>query len=53
MKKAIAIAKSSKMPIWDSLIIATALENGITKIYTENTKDFKEIARIDAINPIN
>ncbi|MBI2076645.1 MAG: PIN domain-containing protein [Candidatus Aenigmarchaeota archaeon] len=53
VKKAIAIAKSSKMPIWDSLIIATALENGITKIYTENTKDFKEIARIDAINPIN
>lgn len=51
VKGAITISKNRNISIWDSLIVATALENGITKIYTENTKDFKEIAKINAVNP--
>jgi len=35
---------------WDAMIAATMLENGITHIYTENTKDF-QIPGITAINP--
>lgn len=52
VKKAIALSKSKKVSIWDSLIVSTALENGIEKIYTENLKDFKEMP-IAAVNPFN
>ncbi len=34
---------------WDAMIAATMLENGISQIYTENTKDFQ----IPGITPIN
>lgn len=36
---------------WDLVIAQTMLENGITKIYTENTKDFEKIKGIKAVNP--
>ncbi len=36
---------------WDAVIGQTMLENGITKIYTENTKDFSKIKGIKAVNP--
>ncbi|MBI2598136.1 MAG: PIN domain-containing protein [Candidatus Diapherotrites archaeon] len=36
---------------WDKLIAATMKENNVFTIYTENTKDFKEMAGIQAINP--
>src|SRR3989344_2759753 len=42
VKKATALSRSKKISIWDSLIVSTALEHDITKIYTENVKDFKE-----------
>lgn len=51
VKKAIMISKTRNIAIWDSLVVATALENDITKIYTENTKDFEEITKINVINP--
>lgn len=35
----------------DAVIASTALENGVTKIYTENEKDFKKISGIKVINP--
>jgi len=37
---------------WDCLIAATALENFINIIYTENTKDFKNISGMTAVNPL-
>ncbi len=37
---------------WDCVIAATALENLITTIYTENLKDFEKIHGIKAINPL-
>lgn len=52
VKKAITLSKTNNISIWDSLIVVTALENGITTIYTENAKDFKEIAKINAVNPM-
>lgn len=36
---------------WDCLIAATMLENNITHIYTENTKDFSSFPNITAENP--
>lgn len=36
---------------WDTHIAAVMLQHGITKIYTENVKDFKKIPGIQAINP--
>jgi len=38
------------LPFWDAMIAATMLENNITRIYTENTKDFS-IEGIKAVNP--
>jgi len=52
VKKALMIVKNQNASFWDSLIVATALENGITKIYTENTKDFK-MPDAQAINPLH
>lgn len=37
---------------WDCVIAATALENLVTTIYTENVKDFEKIQGIKAINPL-
>ena len=39
--------------IFDCLLVATALENGIDTIYTENTEDFEPIESIKAINPFH
>jgi predicted nucleic acid-binding protein len=39
------------MHFWDLVIAQTMLENGITTIYTENTKDFSKIKGIKAVNP--
>lgn len=37
--------------IFDCLLVATALENGVNTIYTENTKDFRQFKSIRAVNP--
>jgi predicted nucleic acid-binding protein len=53
----ITVLRTIKMQIkygkhyWDTLLTTTMLENGITTIYTENTKDFEKIPHIKAINP--
>lgn len=52
VKRAISLSKTNNVSIWDSLIASTALDNGITKIYTENIKDFKNIAKLSPVNPI-
>ena len=52
LKKAIELYKKDKKSFWDSLIISTMLENGITNIYTENIKDFRDFEGITTINPL-
>ncbi len=37
--------------IFDCLLVATALENGVDAIYTENTRDFELFKSIKAVNP--
>ena len=37
--------------IFDCLLTATALENSVDTIYTENTKDFEPFKSIKTINP--
>ena len=45
------ISSKYNLHFWDSLIIATMLENNIVTIYTENKKDFSKCNKIDVINP--
>ncbi len=49
--KSLELIEKYGIHFWDALIVATMLENGIYTIYTENTKDFKKIPQITAINP--
>ena len=51
IEKAKKIVRKYDIPFWDSLIIATLLENKIRIILTENVKDFKKIEEIEVINP--
>ncbi len=51
--KAMEINEKYNTEYYDSLIAATMLENGITKIYTENVKDFVKIKELEVINPLN
>ncbi|MBN2127740.1 MAG: PIN domain-containing protein [Candidatus Diapherotrites archaeon] len=41
-----------KTHFWDSLLASTMQENNVFLIYTENTKDFKKIPWIKAVNPV-
>ncbi len=38
--------------VYDLHLAATMLENGVTKIYTFNTKDFEPIPGIEVLNPL-
>ena len=49
---AIALHKKTKCPYYDSLIVATMMQNGIFNVYTENIKDFSKIDGITAVNPL-
>ena len=42
---------SEKYDFWDLVIYFTMLENGVTKIITENEKDFEGLRGIEVINP--
>ncbi len=48
-----ALKLSAGKSFWDAVIAQTMIENGITKIYTENTKDFSKIKGIKAVNPFH
>jgi len=48
---ALMISKQYKIHFFDALLAATMQENGISKILTENIKDFKKMPGIEAENP--
>ncbi|MDE1845983.1 MAG: PIN domain-containing protein [Candidatus Micrarchaeota archaeon] len=43
--------EQSNVPFWDLVIIETLKENNVTKIITENERDFRGIQGIKVINP--
>ena len=49
--RAIKLLEKENLKFWDSLLIATMLENDVFNIYTENEKDFNKIKNINVINP--
>ncbi|MHB8360601.1 MAG: PIN domain-containing protein [Thermoplasmataceae archaeon] len=49
--KALESSQSFKSPFLDVLISETMKENGISKIVTENEKDFNKISGIVVVNP--
>ena len=51
LKLAMELSSQSAVSIWDAIISATMLENSLSSLYTENTKDFEKIAGIKAVNP--
>ncbi|MFA4820489.1 MAG: PIN domain-containing protein [Candidatus Aenigmatarchaeota archaeon] len=52
VKRAVLLSKNCNTSIWDCIIAETALENGISRIYTENIKDFGKIPNLKAENPM-
>ena len=50
--KSMEISQKYNVDYWDSLIAATMIENNVSVIYTENTKDFNKIKEIKAVNPL-
>lgn len=50
---ALMISKQYQIHFFDALLAATMQENGISKILTENLKDFKKVAGIEAENPFD
>lgn len=51
LQKAMQLYKKTKHHFWDALIVATMLEAGIFRIYTENDADFKQFEEVIVINP--
>lgn len=50
-RKAVGVASSTGIKIWDAVIGETMKENGVYTIVTENEKDFNKIPGIRVINP--
>jgi predicted nucleic acid-binding protein len=48
---ALMLSKQHKIHFFDALLAATMQENGISKILTENTKDFKKVKWLEAESP--
>ena len=54
IKKALSVAEYYKYSYWDGLILASALENNCSILYTEDMQDGQVIEReIRIINPFN
>ena len=48
---AVRLSQEHDLHFWDCLLMAAMKENSITRIYTENTKDFAGVDGIEAVNP--
>ncbi len=51
--QAVRISEDHDLHLWDCLIMAVMKENGISRIYTENVKDFTGVDGIEAISPFS
>ncbi len=51
LTNAMQLYRKTKHHFWDALIVATMLEAGIFRIYTENDSDFKQFERVMVVNP--
>ena len=51
IKQAFDLVDKYNIPFVDAVIASTAKSNGVSKIMTENEKDFRKIPGIVAINP--
>ena len=48
---ALTLSKDNNLHFFDALVAATMQENGISRIITENSKDFKKIPWLEVENP--
>lgn len=44
---------TTRKKMFDVALVATLKDNGITKLYTANVKDFKEFEFLTVVNPLN
>jgi len=51
LQRAIVSSRDDGIEFFDALLAHTAIDRGVSTIYTENTKDFGKIPGIKAINP--
>jgi predicted nucleic acid-binding protein len=52
IRSGFSIAKNYNLRTNDAVIVSSMLENNVTRIYTDNEKDFKKITDFEIINPI-
>ncbi|MBI2076092.1 MAG: PIN domain-containing protein [Candidatus Aenigmarchaeota archaeon] len=52
VSNAMVLSKNHGMVYWDSLIASVMKLNGVSTIYTENTKDFSKLPGIEVVNPL-
>ena len=52
VSRASATAAGAPNQFWDLLIAETMREGGVRRIFTENVRDFREMAWIEAVNPL-
>ncbi len=52
VQQGFSIAKKYNIKTNDAVIVASMLENNISKIYTDNENDFRKIKNLEIINPI-
>ena len=51
LEKAMFLFSKNKGYFWDTILVATMLENNISRIITENVKDFEKYSEINVVNP--
>ena len=52
VRKALDDLETIDTSFWDVLIAETMRESGITRVYTENVRDFKKIPWVEVVNPL-
>ena len=49
--RAFALQQSSRMPVWDALIVQAALDAGCTTLYTEGLQHGMRFGSLELVNP--
>lgn len=52
LQRAVVSSRDDGIDFFDALLAHTAIDRGVSVVYTENTKDFEKIPGIKAVNPL-
>jgi predicted nucleic acid-binding protein len=51
LSEAARISRRHRIPAWDAVLVATMVENGISRLYTQNESDFERVPDLEVVNP--